>query len=120
MNIESLIQKFYEVRDQSQHLHQNTFSYAEHEALDKFYNEIVDLTDEFIENYFGKYRRINQSFNLTIKPYVDGFSFEYLTKFQALLKTDARIEIKNDTELNNILDEILALTNRTLYLLTLK
>ena len=120
MTVEQFIQKLYEVRVQSQHLHQNTKSYAEHKALDGFYNGISDLLDSFIENYFGKYRRINQAFSLSIVPYSEDFSYSYLTEFQNILKEDARIEIKNDTELNNILDEILELTNKTLYLLTLK
>lgn len=120
MTIKDLITKFYEVDSQIQNYHRNTFSFSEHTALGSFYEDFAELKDEFIEVYNGKYNRINTSFINTVMEYNEGASMAYLRAFQTTLINDARIWIPKDTELNNILDEILALTDRTIFLLTLK
>ena len=47
--------KLFEMRDTSHLMHLATKSYAEHKALDDFYNGILDLTDSLIESYQGIY-----------------------------------------------------------------
>lgn len=120
MTIQDLIKTFYEVDSQIQNFHRNTSSYSEHVALGSFYEAFADLKDEFIESYSGKYAKVNITFNNSILEYSEGASIPYLKTFQILLSKNARIWITNDTELNNILDEMLSLTDRTLFLLTLK
>ena len=42
-------------RDVAHSAHLNTRSYAKHQALGGFYDEIIDLADKFAEMYQGKY-----------------------------------------------------------------
>ena len=42
-------------RDVTHSVHLNTRSYSKHKALGKFYDEIVDLADNFAEAYQGKH-----------------------------------------------------------------
>ena len=42
-------------RDVAHSVHLNTRSYAKHKALQKFYDNIIDLADHFAEVYQGKH-----------------------------------------------------------------
>ena len=99
-------------------LHLATFSFAEHKALEAFYTAAGDLIDEFVEAYQGKYK--------TRVVYVVGFDLptepvDYLTYLKdevaTLRVTDG---FPQDSELQNITDEIASLIDGTLYQLTLK
>ena len=98
-------------------LHLATRSFGEHKALEAFYNAIGDLVDSFVESYQGKYAtRIEYvaGFDLPAKP------TEYFT---ALREEVAALRVADgfpqDSELQNITDEIVSLINSTLYQLTL-
>lgn len=95
--------------------HLDTTSFAEHKALNDFYDGILDLTDSLAETSFGLYGRS--------KIIVAGCSL--IPNFSIYLKDlrnqvlEHREEIK-ETNIQNILDEILSLIDHTIYLLTLK
>ena len=42
-------------RTQAHIFHLQTQSYAQHKALQDYYDEIVELIDEYVETYQGKY-----------------------------------------------------------------
>ena len=91
-----------------------------HKALNEYYDSILDLTDDFVETYFGKYGR--QSFGgikFEFKEFSKEEVVDYLKNIRSILCKRDYLE-SSDTDLHNILDEILALTNKTLYLLTLE
>ena len=93
-------------------LHLQTRSYAAHKALNKFYDEIVDLADSFAEAYIGSYGLIEFS-DTPYEPHNDA-----LKLLDALDNSidDARGELsKGDTHLTSILDEIAALVASTRY-----
>ena len=46
---------FFLARDVTHSVHLNTRSYAKHKALQKFYENIIDLADSFAEAYQGRY-----------------------------------------------------------------
>jgi hypothetical protein len=92
-------------------LHLQTQSYAEHKALQSLYSKIGDLVDDFVEAYQGKYGLITNypaDYELPPAPlqYVIGLS-DYLKQ--------ARPSLPQDTELQNILDEIASLLDSTVY-----
>ena len=99
-------------RDAMHLAHLNTTSYAEHKALNAYYDGILDLTDKFTEVYFGRYKRLA----ITIPEAKVESAVEHLKNLQALVDG-----VRNNytSELQNILDEMLGLINQTLYLLTL-
>jgi hypothetical protein len=98
-------------------LHLQTTSYAEHKALGKFYPKIIELADSFAESYQGK-------FDTRIKGYTDEFHAvqEATPYIESILDfvSESREHLPQDTELQNIVDEIADLINSTLYLLSLK
>lgn len=102
-------------RDQAHLAHWATKSYAEHEALGDFYDEIVDSTDSFIENYQGVFGLVGK---------ISG-KFETVSNILDVLKEDAkwlkanREKIaKNIPSLENIIDELTSIYIKTIYKLT--
>lgn len=115
----TILHRLFETRDQIHYWHLQTTSYAEHKALNSFYDELLELTDSFLETYQGEYGRVKGKISINLLDYItpEG-TIEFLKSFQSYLEQGARkIE---DTDLNNQLDEMLSLTKQTLYLLTLK
>lgn len=113
-------QKLFEARDVAHDLHLNTTSFAEHEALGVFYDKWVGLTDSFIETYSGKYGRIKGQ--MTIDLSTELKADEYLKQLMLYVCDDFYMIIDTtvDSDLDNIIAEIKALINHTLFLLTLK
>lgn len=54
----TLIAKCFEARTAAHLAHLSTQSYSKHKALDDFYNDIVEATDEYAEVYMGLEGRI--------------------------------------------------------------
>lgn len=122
-NSKVILQKAFEVRDQIHYWHLQTNSFAEHKALNEFYDKWLDLLDSFIETYQGKYGRVQGELNIKLLPYIEGCSTGYLEQLTKLLSIGSEfrsILFSTDTDMNNILDEMLGLVNKTKYLLTLK
>lgn len=91
--------------------HWSTDSYSKHVALAEYYDEIVELTDSFVESYMGKYGKIT-SFPSAYHQPKD--PVKYLQSLQRFVQ-DARGDLPQDTELQNIVDEIADLINTTTY-----
>lgn len=106
-------------RDLAHLAHWKTTSYAEHKALGEFYDELLDLIDEFVEQYQGYYGgrmsidRADGMPNYPIEKTLER-SMEWIESH--------RYEIcdKTETSLQNTIDEIVRLYQHTQYLLTLK
>lgn len=92
-------------------MHWATDSYAQHVALGEFYDEIIDLTDQFAEAYMGRYEQLTNfpsQFHEAKEP------VKYLEGLKDFVE-EARKELPQDTELQNIVDEIADLINSSLY-----
>jgi hypothetical protein len=92
-------------------MHWSTTSYSQHKALQKYYEGIIDLTDNFAESFMGRYKRLTKfpsDFHSSDKP------VPYMEGIQSFVE-EARKELPQDTELQNIIDEIADLINSTLY-----
>ena len=97
-------------------IHWNTTSYAEHKAVGKLYETLADLQDTCAEAYMGVYSRFGDvPFSHAGLP----GAADYVTKLGDELMS-CRLELPNDSELQNIVDEIMAAIDSTQYLLTLK
>ena len=94
--------------------HLQTMSFAEHKALNEYYDGILGLTDELIETYFGL---IGKRLGIKIPQ------AEYINSQAHLKQLYSYIESNRDifeqSHIQNIIDEICALINKTQYLLTL-
>lgn len=97
-------------------IHWNTTSYAEHKAIGKLYDSLADLTDTLAEAYMGIYGRFgNVPCQHTDLPEATTYVGEMADYIQSM-----RAELPNDTQLQNIVDEIASVVDSTNYLLTLK
>jgi DNA-binding ferritin-like protein len=99
-------------RDVAHRVHLATRSYSKHKALDKFYHDIVEAADTFAETYQGCYGLLG-----TI-PVRGSKASPNITAFlEAQVKEikEGRDAISDDSEIQNQIDEILAVFHRTIY-----
>ena len=101
-------------RDVTHSVHLNTRSYAKHKALNKFYDNIIDLADYFSEMYQGRHGLIGPISLMSAKKTTNVVEF-----LEDSLKDieDNRFKVcdESDTALQNIIDEIVGLYLSTLY-----
>ena len=101
--MEHLMSLLFLARDLAHREHLKTKSYAQHKALGKFYNDIVDNADAIAEAYQGQYGLMK---NREILGYKD--SKEIIIELQAQVKwiKDNRYKIceKDDTPIQNLID----------------
>ena len=91
--------------------HWSTDSYAKHKALAKYYDSIVDLIDVFAESYMGKYGKFTTFPSVYHQP---KDPIRYMESLQSFVQ-EARQDLPQDSELQNIIDEIADLINSTTY-----
>lgn len=96
-------------------LHLQTKSYAKHKALDEFYHEIIDLADDFAEACQGLYGLITEYQGEYELP--DPDPVKELKNLNQKVR-EMRKELPQDSELQNIVDEIQGKIEQTLYKLT--
>lgn len=101
-------------RDVTHSVHLNTRSYAKHKALGSFYDKVVDLADSFAEAYQGRHGLIGpitlQSANK------NGNVIEFLQDSLAEIEANRyKFCDEDETAIQNIIDEIVALYLSTLY-----
>ena len=91
--------------------HWSTDSYSKHKALRQYYDGIVPLVDQFVESYSGKYQKISKFPSIYHQPKEP---VQYLKSLQGFVG-EARQDLPQDSELQNIIDEIADLINSTTY-----
>ena len=91
--------------------HLQTKSYAAHKALQNYYESIVDLVDEWAEAFQGKYDVIQSyptEFHVAKDP------LQYMEQLDTFVET-IRKALPQDSELQNLVDNIASLINSTAY-----
>ena len=104
--------------------HWMTTSYPRHKAADECFDSIQSLSDKFVEIFIGKYGRsklIPPSFSPknSVTRYTDSDIKELFVDFIDFLRR-LKLDPKADSDLLNIIDEMVGSLNQTLYLFTLK
>jgi len=117
---EELLCEMLEASAQAKVFHWQTSSFAEHEALGEFYDGFNALVDKFIESYQGCYGRIMMGCDMEVKPYTMDAPVTFLESFKSYISGEARMLVIGNSALTNILDEINALVDQTIYRLTFK
>jgi len=98
-------------------LHWQTKSYAEHQALGTFYQELPELVDTLAEVIMGKYDITFEFKDSYYTPAATGKAeLEALKDYVS----EERKEIPQDSEIQNEVDNIANLINQTLFLLRFK
>lgn len=91
--------------------HWSTDSFSKHMALGTYYDEIVDLVDDLVEAYMGCYEKIESFPKVYHLPKDPVAYMDSLKNFV----DDARKDLPQETQLQNIVDEIAQLIDSTLY-----
>ena len=105
-------------REQAHAFHLMTNSFAQHKALQTYYEGIVPLLDSWAEAYMGKYGRLRR---ITMNKRYMRDPRKARDYFKKLLARVRAVRLpRSDTYLKNIQDEITALIRQTIYMLSLK
>jgi hypothetical protein len=113
---ELVIGQLFQSRDMMHITHLQTLNFAEHKALGDYYGGILDLTDSLTETYFGTIgKRLN--FKIPQSEYMN--SSQHLSQLKEYVFKHRGVFGAENTHIQNIIDEIIALITQTLYLLTL-
>lgn len=106
-------------RDLAHLAHWRTKKYAEHKTLRKFYEGLLDLIDSFVEQHQGAYgkrmeiTRSNDDNRTNIRDVLE-YQLEWIEMYRY------QICSKDESALQNTIDEILRLYQSTMYLLSLE
>lgn len=112
-NIEEFFGTLHESIVQTWREHLKTSKYSTHMALDEFYKNAPEKIDALIEAYIGVNGQVSEYHNILVEPEsIDGL--QYLTELREMLK-DGRRFMKGESELESLLDDILSLTDSTIY-----
>ena len=101
-------------RDVTHSVHLNTRSYAKHVALQGFYEGVVGLADDFAEAYQGRHGLIGPITLMSAKKTSNVVEFlqDQLAEIEA---NRYKFCDEDDSAIQNIIDEIVALYLSTLY-----
>ena len=112
MEASKFIGELFRSRDAMHLEHLRTTSYAEHKALNEYYDGILGLTDSFTEKYFGRNGRVE----IIIPESKKQDPTAHLTELRGIIEAERD---NYSSDLQNIMDEMIGLINEILYLLTL-
>ena len=118
LDIKSVISSFFRLQLSVKMLHWNTKNYNLHKITDKLHQDLLTITDRFVETYLGK----NQEESDIVINKVD---VDYISEAELLVYLEKIIDkvilsdyYKNvDKELRAIMDEMLELLYTNIYLL---
>lgn len=119
MQFVEFISQLHDSKQQTIIWHHQTTSYAEHKALNKYYEQIIDLIDELVESASGVYGR---PVGYSVETLQNYSGHQQLVKYYKDLYDFVQKERKTiyqDTWIQNQIDEIAQLIAQTRYLLTL-
>jgi hypothetical protein len=118
--MENILDHFIHYHQQFRILHWQTKSYARHKAYGEFYDAFGDLIDNLVESHMGKYGRIQIGGTIELLNMNDIQIKDYLQEIEEfLILLTEHYDPTKDSDLLNIRDEMLALVNKLMYLLTL-
>ena len=100
-------------RDVVHSVHLNTRSYAKHKALQKFYENIIDLADGFAEAYSGRHGLIGSIGLQSAKKTNNVVEFLEM-QLKEIEKCRYEVCAKDDSPLQNLIDGIIELYLSTL------
>jgi hypothetical protein len=112
--VAKFVSTLFHARDQAHVFHLQTTSFAAHKALNEFYDGIVDLVDSYVETFQGRYGILTGYPPMGRFLEGDGEVLKYFTALQKFVDT-TRSTLPENSDLNNIVDEISALVSSTIY-----
>lgn len=118
-----IIQSFLTIQNQIKILHWQTKSYAAHQALGGAYESLDSLIDSFVETLAGVDQKVLELDSCVTKcKSINSLdTMEFMKSVSEFLsnKLDSYIP-EGRSDLHNIKDEMIAVVNKTMYLLRLE
>jgi hypothetical protein len=119
-DVAKFISKLFEAREMAHvfHLQVNgeMGSHATHTALGEYYDGLLDFIDELTEVYQGQYGIVENYDIIDTSPAKDRQYIPYFESLCEFIKSTRTTSFnQEDTHLQNLIDEIVALTYRLLY-----
>jgi hypothetical protein len=99
-------------------MHWGTESYAEHKSYMKAYDSIEDGLDELVESYQGYHGRIDFGCSCEFISFKNVEPDSWLNSMLECL--NSLRELLKESDLQNLVDELIAAVSKLKYLLTLK
>jgi DNA-binding ferritin-like protein len=109
--ISMLISILFDARTKAHQLHLQTKSYAQHKALNEYYDEIIGLADSLAEAYQGREGVITKYPKVSLN---DSDPIKLVEQVRTWIDKN-RKACSPYSELQNIIDEVQDLNNSTLY-----
>lgn len=107
-----MIAKLFHARTAAHMAHLQTRSFAEHKALNEFYDDIVGLADSFAETYQGYFGLIMNYPSMSLPS---GKACDWIEGLRDWLEQNRDSNCKGKTVLENINDELMGLCASTCY-----
>lgn len=101
-------------RDVTHSVHLNTRSYSKHKALQKFYENIIELADDFAEAYQGRHGLLGPISLMSAKKTANVIEF-LESQLAEIEENRYKICEKEDSTLQQLIDNIVQLYLSTLY-----
>jgi len=115
----ALLSKLFESREMAHiyHLQVNgeMGSHAAHTALGEYYDGVLELIDDLIETYQGQYGIVDGYETIDTAETKTKEKIAYFEELSQFVKHGRKAISLEDTHLQNIIDEVVALIYRTLY-----
>lgn len=112
MSCPDFIAQSFAVRTAAHLLHLQSTSYAQHMALNEFYDDLVPLIDAYAETYQGENGLIKK---YPAKSPPDDTPLDLLTDYLELVREEQEEDEERSEALENILAEIEQLTSTSIY-----
>lgn len=117
-----IVQAFLEMLNTVKLYHWKTRSYAQHKATDELYAKLNENIDTFVEILLGKdetrVRMVEKRIRLIDSDNTRDFKSQMHKYREFLIDISNYFNVKKDTDLLNVRDEILGNINQFLYLMT--
>lgn len=121
-DVSKFISKLLESREMAQVYHWTVKgdmgSHAAHLALEAYYTEIIEHIDEIVEVYQGQYGLIEGYDQIATDETRSKDRLEYFKEVVEFVRTKRSCIKQEDTHLQNLIDEVVAILYRTIYKLT--
>jgi hypothetical protein len=101
-------------RDVTHSVHLNTRSYSKHKALQKFYESIIELADNFAEAYQGRHGLMGPISLQSAKKTTNVIDF-LQNQLEEIEADRYKVCDESDSAIQNLIDEVIALYLSTLY-----
>ena len=113
---------------QTKLLHWQCLLYGQHKALDGLFDDLIDNGDTLVETVMGKYGRptlVGDDLNIRLYNFADpknGDLSRFMDELYQWYRVDCRtyFNAEKDSEILNIIDEIIGSIDQTKYLISLR